>query len=101
MLAARAEPKNGPKENKKTGNFKPVVFDEYQTGVDSAGYGDAWQQRNELHRAGRGWRLAERLANFFMIEADSERAVRWLIALMVLCCGPLAIDLTATASALR
>jgi hypothetical protein len=34
MLAARAEPKNGPKENKKTGNFKPVVFDEYQTGVD-------------------------------------------------------------------
>jgi hypothetical protein len=35
MLAARVEPKNGPKENKKTGKFKPVVFDEYQTGVDS------------------------------------------------------------------
>jgi hypothetical protein len=35
MLAARVEPKNGPKENKKTGDFKPVVFDEYQTGVDS------------------------------------------------------------------
>jgi hypothetical protein len=34
MLAARVEPKNGPKENKKTGKFKPVVFDEYQTGVD-------------------------------------------------------------------
>jgi hypothetical protein len=36
MLAARVEPKNGPKENKKTGNLKPVVFDEYQTGVDSS-----------------------------------------------------------------
>jgi hypothetical protein len=35
MLAARVEPKNGPKENKKTGKFKPVVFDEYQTGVDT------------------------------------------------------------------
>jgi hypothetical protein len=34
MLAARVEPKNGPKENKKTGNFKPVVFDEYRAGVD-------------------------------------------------------------------
>jgi hypothetical protein len=31
MLAARVEPKNGPKENKKTGNFKPLVFDEFQT----------------------------------------------------------------------
>ena len=37
MLAARVEPKNGPKENKKTGKFKPVVFDEYQTGVDKVG----------------------------------------------------------------
>src|SRR5262249_40306969 len=36
MLAARVEPKNGSKENKKTGNFKPVVFDEFQTGVDTA-----------------------------------------------------------------
>jgi hypothetical protein len=32
---------------------------------------------------------------------DSERAIRWLIALMVLCCDPLAIVLTAAASALR
>ena len=31
--------------------------------------------------------------------ADSERAIRWLIALMVLCCDPLAIALTAAASA--
>jgi hypothetical protein len=30
---------------------------------------------------------------------DSERAIRWLIALMVLCCDPLAIALTAAASA--
>jgi hypothetical protein len=37
MLAARVEPKNDPKENKKTGNFKPVVFDEFQTGVDTLG----------------------------------------------------------------
>jgi hypothetical protein len=32
---------------------------------------------------------------------DSERAIRWLIALMVLCCDPLAIPLTAAASARR
>jgi hypothetical protein len=32
---------------------------------------------------------------------DSERAIRWLIALMVLCCDPLAIALTAAASARR
>jgi len=31
-------------------------------------------------------------------DADSERAIRWLIALMVLCCDPLAIALTAAAS---
>jgi len=32
---------------------------------------------------------------------DSERAIRWLIALIVLCCDPLAIALTAAASARR
>jgi hypothetical protein len=32
-------------------------------------------------------------------DADSERAIRWLIALMVLTCDPLAIALTAAASA--
>ena len=32
-------------------------------------------------------------------DTDSERAIRWLIALMVLCCDPLAIALTAAASA--
>ncbi len=31
-------------------------------------------------------------------DTDSERAIRWLIALMVLCCDPLAIALTAAAS---
>jgi hypothetical protein len=30
---------------------------------------------------------------------DSERAIRWLIALIVLCCDPLAIALCAEASA--
>ena len=34
-------------------------------------------------------------------DADSERAIRWLIALLVLCCDPLAIALTAAASARR
>jgi hypothetical protein len=34
-------------------------------------------------------------------DADSERAIRWLIALMVLCCDPLAIALTAATSARR
>jgi hypothetical protein len=32
-------------------------------------------------------------------ETDSERAIRWLVALMVLRCDPLAIALTAAASA--
>jgi hypothetical protein len=34
-------------------------------------------------------------------DTDSERAIRWLIALMVLCCDPLAIALTAAASTRR
>jgi len=32
-------------------------------------------------------------------DTDSERAIRWLIAVMVVRCGPLAIALTAAASA--
>jgi hypothetical protein len=32
---------------------------------------------------------------------DSERAIRWLIAFMVLCCDALAIALTAAVSARR
>jgi hypothetical protein len=35
MLAARVEPKNGPQENKKIGNFKPVALGQFQTGVDT------------------------------------------------------------------
>jgi hypothetical protein len=34
-------------------------------------------------------------------DTDSERAIRWLIFMMVLCCDPLAIALTAAASARR
>jgi hypothetical protein len=34
-------------------------------------------------------------------DMDNERAIRWLIALMVLCCDPLAFALTAAASARR
>jgi hypothetical protein len=39
------------------------------------------------------------VAEMLGIGTDSERAIRWLIALMVLCCDPLAIALTAAASA--
>ena len=41
------------------------------------------------------------VAELFGAEADSERAIRWLILMMVLCCDPLAIALTAAASAQR
>ena len=34
-------------------------------------------------------------------DTDSERAIRWLILMMVMCCDPLAIALTAAASARR
>jgi hypothetical protein len=39
------------------------------------------------------------VAELLSIDTDSERAIRWLIALMVLCCDPLAIALTAAVSA--
>ena len=35
MLAARVEPKNTPQESKKTDNFKPLVFRQFQAGVDT------------------------------------------------------------------
>ncbi len=41
------------------------------------------------------------VADLVGADTDSERAIRWLIALMVLCCDPLAIALTAAASARR
>jgi hypothetical protein len=41
------------------------------------------------------------VAELLGIDTDSERAIRWLIALMVCCCDPLAIALTAAASARR
>jgi hypothetical protein len=39
------------------------------------------------------------VAELLGTDTDSERAIRWLITLMVLCCDPLAIALTAAASA--
>jgi len=42
--------------------------------------------------------LIRYMAELLGIEADSERAIRWLITLMVCCCDPLAIALTAAAS---
>ena len=41
------------------------------------------------------------VAKLISADTDSERAIRWLIALMVLCCDPLAIALTAAPSARR
>jgi hypothetical protein len=41
------------------------------------------------------------VAEMLGVGTDSERAIRWLIALMVRCCDPLAIALTAAASARR
>src|SRR6266446_1670871 len=41
------------------------------------------------------------VAELIGADTDSERAIRWLIALIVLCCDPLAIALTAAASARR
>jgi hypothetical protein len=35
MLAARVEPKNAPQEREKTDNFKPLVFRQFQAGVDT------------------------------------------------------------------
>jgi hypothetical protein len=41
------------------------------------------------------------VAELLGTDTDSERAIRWLIALMVMWCDPLAIALTAAASARR
>jgi hypothetical protein len=41
------------------------------------------------------------VAEILGVGGESERAIRWLIALMVLCCDPLAIALTAAAAARR
>ncbi len=41
------------------------------------------------------------VAELLGVDTDSEKAIRWLIALMVMCCDPLAIALTAAASARR
>ncbi len=55
--------------------------------------------------AAKGWRIETEAAPIRYVteligaDNDNERAIRWLIALMVLCCDPLAIALTAAASA--
>jgi hypothetical protein len=41
------------------------------------------------------------VADLVGAHTDSERAIKWLIALMVLCCDLMAIALTAAASARR
>jgi hypothetical protein len=41
------------------------------------------------------------VAELLGTDTDSEKAIRWLIAVMVLCCDPLAIALPAAASAPR
>jgi hypothetical protein len=39
------------------------------------------------------------VAELLGADTDSEKAIRWMMALMVICCDPLAISLTAAASA--
>jgi hypothetical protein len=57
--------------------------------------------------AAQGWRIETEaapilyVAELLGVGTDSERPIRWLIALMVLCCDPLAIALTAATSARR
>jgi hypothetical protein len=48
MLAARVEPKNAPQESEKTDNFKPLVFREFQAGVDTPKISedDGWKIRH-------------------------------------------------------
>lgn len=41
------------------------------------------------------------VAELLGVDTDAEKAIRWLIALIVLCCDPLAIALTTAASATR
>ena len=41
------------------------------------------------------------VAELIGADTDSERAVRWLVALIVLCCDPLAIVLTASAASMH
>jgi len=51
-------------------------------------------------RANRGEAAPIRyVAELMGLDMYRERAIRWIIALMVLCCDPLAIVLTAAASA--
>jgi len=53
MLAARVEPKNGPKENKKIGNFKPLALSEFQAAVDSLPRRQRPRRENHKLLAGR------------------------------------------------
>jgi hypothetical protein len=41
------------------------------------------------------------MAELLGTNTDSERVIRWLIALMALCCDPLAVALTAGTSPRR
>jgi hypothetical protein len=58
-------------------------------------------RRERAQEAARGRQIeAEAAPIVYVVEmlgvgGDSERAIRWLIALMMLCCDPLAIALTA------
>jgi len=48
MLAARVEPKNGPKENKEIGNFKPLVLSQFQAAVDNVSAGQSQRTLSEV-----------------------------------------------------
>jgi hypothetical protein len=74
---------------------------EFVVGELGGGHLDATVPVGALHRQ-RGAAIAESeamplryAAEALGFSGDSEKAIRWLIALMVLCCDPLAITLTA------
>src|ERR1700683_3685952 len=50
ILAARVEPKSAPQESEKTDNFKPLVFTQFQPGVDTYQAGSWTRPRKVVAR---------------------------------------------------
>ncbi len=77
----------------------------WQRQREGAALADLKAERATLGAKGGRWKQRAHpiryIAELVGADADSERIIRWLIALMVLCFDPLAIALTAAASARR
>ncbi len=75
----------------------------WQRQREGAALADLKADRATLGAKGGRWkqRAHRFVISLSLWDADSERTIRWLIALMVLCFDPLAIALTAEASARR